>query len=648
MSERRLIVEPPEVQEWKYRLLAEDIRDVVWTTDLKGDLTYVSPSVRAQTGFTPEEYYSMSVGQRMPPESAARAIAEIQKQVSLPIEKRAESLVMEFQVMTKASQVLDVEINTSWMHDEDGTPIGIIGITRDITPRKRAEQALKESEERFRALVSFASEGIMIHGDGAIIDANQAFADFVGFPNPESLIGKNGLEVIPFTPASRQALVDHINKDSEETHDVEIVRPDGTLAHMATHGRGTILRGRPVRIVSMLDITDRKLAEEEKARLHEQLAQASKMEAIGRLAGGVAHDFNNLLTTILGYSELIQSRLAEDNSARTEIEEIQKAGERAASLTQQLLAFSRKQVINPRIIDMNAVVMETQKMLQRLIGENIKLVLNLAPDLGYVKIDPHQIEQVLMNLAVNARDAMPDGGTLTIATANLTFDRQYDHSYREEVASGPFVALSVADTGIGMEPETKARLFEPFFSTKENRRGTGLGLAMVYGIAKQNGGAISVHSEPGSGTLFQLCFPRVHEALDSHPDMIKSASPTGSETVLLVEDNDMVRRLARQVLSHLGYEVLDTNSPNGAIRICAEHPKPIHLLLSDVIMPEMNGVELYARLQAIRTELKVLFMSGYAEDVIARQGMLVEGMEFIQKPFTIETLATRVRQVLDN
>jgi PAS domain S-box-containing protein len=393
-------------------------------------------------------------------------------------------------------------------------------------------------------------------------------------------------------------------------------------------------------------IVNQRRAEEERKKLQEQLAQASKMEAIGRLAGGVAHDFNNLLTTILGYTEMILNQLNEEDPLRTEVEEIHKAGERAASLTQQLLAFSRKQVIKPRIIDLNETVKDAKKMLERLIGEHIKLVFNLDQDLGRIKVDPHQIDQVLLNLAVNARDAMPDGGTLTIATSNISFEGEHSQLH-PEIASGSYAVLSVTDTGVGMDNEIKARLFEPFFSTKENGKGTGLGLAMVYGIAKQNGGTVSVYSEPGMGTVFRICFPHTSDMSVGSVIPLRFSSPTGNETILLVEDDDLVRRLAQRILTHLGYEVLQAYDIEDAIQICRESPSPIHLLLTDVIMPGMSGVELYDQLRTIRVGLKALFMSGYAEDVVVRHGVLPEGTQFIQKPFNMEDLANRARQALD-
>jgi two-component system, cell cycle sensor histidine kinase and response regulator CckA len=637
MSELKPANESIHECEWKYRLLAENVRDVVWTMDLEGRVTYISPSIKVQSGYLPEELCNQSLTFMLMPESAERVVALIREQLSRPRDQQDEFAILELREKVKSGSYIDVEANASWLRDANGNPIGFVGVTRDITARKHAEQQLRESEERFRALVSLASEGIVIHENGLIVDANQAAADFAGFPDPESLIGKHAVNDVPFTPESKTALRHNISSVSPETANAEILRPDGTRIHLLLRGRAMMLRGRLSRIVSLLDITDLKYAQE-------QLAQASKMEAIGRLAGGVAHDFNNLLTTILGYSEMIQSQLADGDPIRPEIAEIHKAGERAASLTQQLLAFGRKQIIKPMVIDLNATLKEARRILERLIGENIPLVFDLASDLGRIKVDPHQIDQVLLNLAVNSRDAMPHGGTLTITTANVELSGA-NHAHFE-ILPGSYVALSIADTGAGMDGEIRAKLFEPFFSTKEKGKGIGLGLAMVYGIAKQNGGAVAVDSEPRAGTVFRIYLPRVDDPLTAGTQPHRLASPAGNETVLLVEDNDMVRHLAQQILVRLGYMVLEACNGNEAIRISTKHPA-IHLLLSDVIMPGMNGVDLYGLLKKTCPGMKAMFMSGYAEDVIMRQDVLPAGAEFIQKPFNMEDLAIRIRQVLD-
>jgi two-component system, cell cycle sensor histidine kinase and response regulator CckA len=774
MVEKQVFDESIHESERKYRLLAENVRDVVWTMDLEGRMTYISPSVKSQTGYLPEEFCNRPLSSFLTPESTARVASLMKEQLSRPPDQRDEFAILELKERTSTGDYIDVEANASWLRDANGTPIGFVGVTRDVTARKRTEQKLRDSEERFRALVSFASEGIIVHENGVIVDANQAAADMAGLPDPESLIGIHGVEDIPFTPESRIALRPHISSMSQKNANAEILRPDGTRIRVLVRGRAMTIRGRLRRIVSILDITDRyeaelalrdseakfrtigmsapdalvlindeglveywnpaaecmfgysasemqgtdvhskvlpesfrsrfqrafhrfresgtgeavgrvveltakrkngnefpieiavnpipiqgkywasaivrditdrKRAEEERNNLQEQLAQVSKMEAIGRLAGGIAHDFNNLLTTILGYSEMIQSRLDDGDPIRSEIEEIHKAGERAASLTQQLLAFSRKQVIKPKAIDLNATVKEARKMLERLIGENVQIVFDLAPNLGHIKADPHQIDQVLLNLAINGRDAMPRGGTLTIATANIELNSE-DHPHLE-ISSGSYVALSVADTGIGMNEEIKARMFEPFFSTKERGKGTGLGLPMVYGIAKQNGGAICVNSEPGLGAVFRIYLPRSEDRPETPSSPHRIASPAGSETILLVEDNDMVRRLARRILKRLGYRVLEACNADDAIQIAAKYQAAIHMLLSDVIMPGITGVELYDRLRKTHPAMEVLFMSGYAESLIMRQDVLSTGAGFIQKPFNTEDLAFRVRQVLD-
>jgi len=386
-------------------------------------------------------------------------------------------------------------------------------------------------------------------------------------------------------------------------------------------------------------------AYEELARAQEQLGQARKMEAIGRLAGGVAHDFNNLLTVIKGRSQLLLDRFGTDEPVRRQIALIEQMAERAAALTRQLLAFSRKQVLEPRIVDLNAIAEGIERMLRRLIGEDIELIIRLDPELGAVRADPSQLEQVIVNLAANARDAMPEGGTLTIETANATLDGGAPDC-PPDVAPGPYVRLSIRDTGVGMDAGTQARLFEPFFTTKELGKGTGLGLATVYGIVKQSGGSITVRSAAAAGTIFDIHLPRVSAAAEP----VTAAppppeAPGGSETVLLVEDEDPVRELAREILEGRGYRILEARDGSQALRIAEEHRGPIALLLTDVVMPGMTGPELARRLGAGRADLKVLFVSGYTD-----RGFAVPGPAaslFLQKPFTPDALAGKVREVLD-
>jgi PAS domain S-box-containing protein len=400
-------------------------------------------------------------------------------------------------------------------------------------------------------------------------------------------------------------------------------------------------------VMACEDITRLKRAEEAKASLQEQLRQSQKVEAIGRLAGGVAHDFNNLLTIIKGYSQLSCIELKEGDPLRGNIDEIKKAAERAASLTRQLLAFSRRQVMEMKVVDLNTLLGDLEKMLRRVIGEDIEMVIQPAGDLGRVRADVGQIEQVIMNLVVNAKDAMPSGGKLTIETANVELDESYVRSHLE-VKPGPYVMFSVSDTGMGMTTEVRDRIFEPFFTTKEKGKGTGLGLSTVYGIVKQSKGHIWVYSVQGRGTTFKIYLPRVDEPLEEiRKEGLKKELPRGDETILIVEDEEEVRKLAGRILERQGYRILETFNGNDALAACERSTSPIHLMLADVVMPGMGGTELARHLKPLYPEIKILYMSGYTDDTIVRHGVLENGVNYIQKPFTMEGLARKVREVLD-
>ncbi|MFH1350802.1 MAG: ATP-binding protein, partial [Pseudomonadota bacterium] len=380
-----------------------------------------------------------------------------------------------------------------------------------------------------------------------------------------------------------------------------------------------------------------------------QFLQSQKMESVGRLAGGVAHDFNNHLTTIIGYAALVMMRLGKDDPLHSQVKEIKDAADRATSLTRQLLAFSRKQVLQTKVMVINTVVTDVEKMLRRLIGEDIELVTMLEPELGRVKADPSQIDQVIMNLAVNAKDAMPEGGKLTIETGNVTLDSHYAEQHGVEIKQGAYVMLSVSDTGTGIDVETQEHIFEPFFTTKEKGKGTGLGLSTVYGIMKQSDGYIWVYSEPGQGTTFKVYFPAAEEAgkvkQEEKPSFLELK---GSETILIVEDNESVRNLACNVLGEYGYRVLEAKDGEEALSVVKGHEGKIHLLLTDVVMPGMRGNELAERIKIERRDMEVLYMSGYTDNAIVHHGVLEEGMNFIQKPFSPDELARKVRETLDH
>jgi two-component system, cell cycle sensor histidine kinase and response regulator CckA len=384
----------------------------------------------------------------------------------------------------------------------------------------------------------------------------------------------------------------------------------------------------------------------EQRQLEEQFRQAQKMEAMGRLAGGISHDFNNLLGVIIGYSDLLLTSRFDENLTRHHAEEIRKAGQRAASLTRQLLAFSRKQVLKPKVLDLNAAVSETCKMLLRVLGEDIQLTTRLAPALGQIKADPTQIEQVLMNLAINARDAMPQGGKLTIETSNTELDQTYCQQKHIELQPGNYVLLTIRDSGIGMDKEIQARLFEPFFTTKEEGKGTGLGLATVYGIIRQSGGCIWVNSEVGKGTTFKVYLPQWKGILKEFPLESHPPVPLGSGTILLVEDEDALREISSKLLKSMGYKVIAAASGTDAIRIAGEFTQPIDLLMTDVVMPGMNGRELAEVLAASHPQMKVLYVSGHTDDVMVHYAILKPGVAFLQKPFTRDGLAKKVQEVL--
>ena len=419
-----------------------------------------------------------------------------------------------------------------------------------------------------------------------------------------------------------------------------IIRPDGTLRHVREHAEPEVDESGAVRMIGTVqDITEYK-------RLQDQFLQAQRLESVGRLAGGVAHDFNNLLTVIIGYSDLVLAQIAPEAALAMPMEEIRKAAQRAADLTGQLLAFSRKQIVQPKTLDLNALIADIENMLRRLIGEDVKLITHAGSSLDQVMADPGQITQVLMNLAVNARDAMPNGGKLILETRNVVFDEGYaeKHPY---LKPGPYVHLSVSDTGSGMSEETRNHLFEPFFTTKEKGKGTGLGLSTVYGIVKQANGHIWVYSEPGVGTTFNICLPRAAPgSAAAEPPCVCEAVLRGSETLLVVEDQQEVRQLARDVLQGYGYEVLDAGGGEEALELCRAHGGPIHLLLTDVVMPMMTGRELADKIKPLRPEIRVLFMSGYTDNVIVHHGALEPEVAYLQKPFSPLSLALKVRETL--
>ena len=507
--------------------------------------------------------------------------------------------------------------------------------------RERAEERLSQSEQRYRTVFAESRDAIGIVGPGGqVVEINQAGLDLFGYGADEVA----GLRVkqLYAEPAERARFLEEIGRSgSVKDFAVSFRRKDGTpidcllSATLRRDEAGTALGYHVV----IHDITERR-------RLEAQQRQSQKMEAIGGLAGGIAHDFGNLLTVIIGRAQLLLADLPSDDRRGADIDLIRRTAVRASALIQQLLAFSRKQVLQPKVVDLDPLVSGMAGMLRRLIGEDIELV--VAPRSAGVRIkaDPGQLEQVILNLAVNARDAMPRGGRLGIETAQAELDEQFSRQH-PGARTGPHVVLSVSDTGIGMDPATRARIFEPFFTTKEAGRGTGLGLSTVYGIAKQHGGYIAVESEPGGGTTFRVYLPRVEEAVAPEDGAHPVAAGRGSEIVLLVEDEEEVRSLSREILEARGYLVLEATRPSEALEIARQHGGPIHLLLADIVMPQMNGRRLADKLTALRPGLRVLHMSGYSDDVLGRHGSLDPGLALLRKPFAPQDLARAVREALD-
>jgi len=523
---------------------------------------------------------------------------------------------------------------------------GIVLNLRDASDHKAAEETLRRSEARYRTLFNTVTDGIfLVHPQGRILEVNDAVCQRLGYTRDELLAMR--IDELTGDPSGR-SLRDELQRPGRMVFERVVRCRDGTTFPVEVVATLTEVDGGPAIMSVGRELTEQRRAEAEQRRLQEQLQQAVEMESIGKLAGGVAHDFNNLLTAILGNVELAALEVPAAGSVGEALAQIRAAATSAAALTRQLLTFSRKQVIEPRVLDLNQLLANMQKMLVRMIGESYELRTVAAEGLGAVRADPGLLEQAIVNLVVNARDAMPDGGVITLETANVAPDEER-RSVHPLAAAGPLVAVAVIDTGSGMTDEVKAHLFEPFFTTKPRGQGTGLGLATTYGAIRQSGGVIEVESELGRGTTFRILLPAVSE--DAEPLTRASPEPPetsvrGRETVLVVEDDPGVREVAARALLASGYRVLTAVTGEEALALAAT--EPIHLLLTDVVMPGMNGRELAARLLALHTDTRVLYTSGYAEDIIAHHGVLDAGVELLSKPYSIDVLIRRVRRVLDH
>ncbi|HET7840721.1 MAG TPA: PAS domain S-box protein, partial [Terriglobia bacterium] len=620
-------------REWE--LTFDSVTSPVMLLGLKGEILRANQAVTQVTGKKFSEFIGRPCREVFPCEDGNPLNCPHRVTLETGGFSRREELV-------KVNGLL-LECTASPLRDPSGNLSGTVIVLHDLTERRRGEIALRESEERFRTAFRASPQPMSISrlADGRYVDVNEAFLRFIGFDR-ETVIGHTARELNIWVDLEGR---NTILLELQERRPVRDAQYD--FRTLSGEIRTALLSAEPVEmsgemcaLVISVDVTERR-------RLEQQFLQAQKMEAVGRLAGGVAHDFNNLLTIINGYTELMLQGGAPGSRERSHLEEIRRAGERASALTRQLLAFSRKQVVVPLVLDLNSVAEGIRKMLRRLIREDIEFQTNLASGLGQIKADAGQVEQVIMNLAVNSRDAMPKGGKVILETANVELDSEYCRSH-PYVTPGRYVMLALSDTGCGMDSETQAHIFEPFFTTKDSGKGSGLGLSTVYGIVKQSGGHIHVYSEVGRGTTIRVYFPRIDEAGEgaSAPGALQ-VPEGGHETILLVEDEPGVRGLTESALRSNGYTVWAACDSAEALSLWEKRKDAIGLHLTDVVLPGMSGKELADRLKAHRPDTKVLFISGYTADAIARHGILEEGVAFLAKPSTPRELLAKLRQTLD-
>ena len=622
-----------------FHLISENAADMIAVVDMEGKRIFNSASYQKVLGYSPEELENSSPYEHIHPADRDRV-----KRAADEARHSGVGQTLDYRFRHKNGAWLVLESTASVICNAAGRPAKLLVVNRDITERKRAEEALRCSEADFRSVVEYAPYGIYrASADGRLLQANPALQRMLGYGSKLDILSKD-LKTNIFRHDAEYARLTEVLARTQQVKDMELEwkRQDGAPITVRCSGRQVDDEKGNLAYFEVFaeDVTERRA-------LERQLRMAQKMEAIGRLSGGIAHDFNNLLGVIIGYAGVLKKALGGDNALLEHAVEIEKAGQRAASLTKQLLAFSRQQVLTPEVLDLNALASDLERMLPRLLGEDIQISMKLSPELGRVKADRSQIEQVILNLAINARDAMPSGGQLKIETANVELDQAYTWTHPGSRA-GTYVRLTMSDTGTGMDAETLAHIFEPFFTTKEPGKGTGLGLATVYGVVKQSSGYIWVESTPGKGAEFQVYLPRYvgkSPAEEQKPD--RGGRLAGSETILLVEDAEPLRKLAQKFLEMGGFHVVSANSGEEALQVAAQHPGTFDLLLTDVVMPGMNGRALAERLVPREPGMKVLYMSGYTDNFIAGHGVLEEGVHLLHKPFTEDVLLGKVRDVLD-
>ncbi len=631
--------------EEKYRRIVETANEGICMTDVDYLVTYANQKMADMLGYLPEEMIGKPLVHFLFPED----MADHQEKRSRRIHGLSETYERRFR--RSDGRECWTNISATEIRTEDGRVVGSFAMLTDITERKLTEISLRMSEERFSRFFRASPVGTSILRviDNKFADVNDAFLGLFGYTR-EEVIGQNPLDLgIWVDPEDRVKMVETLQRRGRvKDFETRFRWKSGEIGDVLFAAEVIEAAGHQYMLGLVHDITERKRGEKERKKLEDQLFQSQKMESIGRLAGGVAHDFNNMLGVIIGRTEMALNMDFSTDKLQHNLKEILKAGQRSADLTRQLLAFARKQTAIPKILDLNDTISGMLKMLRRLIGEDIDQFWAPELDLWKVKIDPSQVDQILVNLVVNARDAISEVGAITMRTENVVIDDSYKVE-TPELIPGDYALLTVSDTGAGMSQEVRENIFEPFFTTKEVGKGTGLGLSTVYGIIKQNDGFIYVASEPGKGTTFSIYLPRFEsKTVSVHSGEITGKPPTGTETILLVEDDEAILNLGKTILENLDYTVLAARTPGHAIHLVEKHPGDLHLLITDVVMPEMNGRELAKQLGASRPNMKCIYMSGYTADVIAHRGILDEGVNFIQKPFGCDDFGSRVRQVLDH
>jgi len=619
-----------------FHALVDGAADGIFISTMENRFVFVNRSGHRLLGYEPDELVGKTIPDILSPVGRARLDGEV-IQVS-----GGQIRTNEWVLRRKDGTEVEAEVTAQRLGG------AVLAVVRDLGPRRSFERQIRESEARLRSILETAPDIIMtVDRAGKILFINRTFLPLVA----EAVVGTSCFDYVPAESRARvEAALEKVFT-TRALDEYEILGPpnDAGVRAWSSVRVGPLIEGEHVVAATLCatDVTRRRESEQHEARLQEQLLHAQKLESVGRLAGGVAHDFNNLLTSILGFIELAREELPRGSSTAELLDGAAQSAKRGATLTQQLLAFARKKLVRPEVVGLNEVLEGLAPMIRRLVGENLEVELAVARELGLVRIDVGSLEQVVMNLVVNAKDAIKGTGSITLETREELLDAAACRTHAE-MTPGPYVVLAVSDTGGGMTPEVLSRVFEPFFTTKPVGEGTGLGLAMCEGIVRQAGGSIAVHSEPGVGSRFEIYLPRADGARGSVPKLAPIRPVRGgSETILLVEDEEMILALARRVLTGLGYDVLPAGDGAEALEVAARALRPIALLVTDVVMPKMGGRELAARLRATRPALRVLYSSGYTADAIDDAGVLADDIAFLQKPYTLDALASRVRQLLD-